>query len=416
MIGNYITYRSPKTALTVADILRDNWDDYCAQYPVTPQQAKVAGSMMACRTPQLGGRLDQCGECGALVFRFNSCRDRHCNQCQKYERARWVEKQKVMLLPIPYFHLIFTVDHALNPLISDNQREFYDLLFQTVNQTLKAVAAEKLGCELGFTAVLHTWGQKIDQHVHLHCIVTGGGLALDGRRWVKLANPKYLVDVVKLSALYRDNLMRAIRSRSERDEWRPRGEVGQQAVEAMLAQIEIKKWEVFAKAFEQPEAVYEYLSRYVHQVAISNYRLVKVEDGRVTFRYFENRERAEVGDKGPERELTLPVLPFIGRFMSHILPLGFRRIRYFGLHHSSARQEKLPRCRALLGLDRALPETPELSLSEWLAELLGEKVNQCPHCGAEGALFQRAEFTQLPWLAALILAVVGQPTTQGVCP
>ena len=160
MLGNFVTYRSPKTELTVADIFREHWEEYRKQYPVTPQQAKVVGSIMACRTPQLGGRIDQCTECGALVFRFNSCRDRHCNQCQKYERAKWVEKQKVLLLPIPYFHLIFTTDHALNPLIRANPAQFYDLLFATVSQVLQRQAQEGLGCQLGITAVLHTWSQR----------------------------------------------------------------------------------------------------------------------------------------------------------------------------------------------------------------------------------------------------------------
>jgi hypothetical protein len=184
LLGNYITYRSATTKLTVADIFREYWTDYRQKYPVTPQQAKVVGSVMACRTPQLGERLDQCHECGAWVFRFNSCRDRHCNQCQKFERAKWVAKQAVMLLPIRYFHVVFTTDHALNPLIRANPKAFYDVLFHTVRDVLKQFAREWLGCELGITATLHTWGQKLDEHVHIHCIVTGGGLSLDRRRWV----------------------------------------------------------------------------------------------------------------------------------------------------------------------------------------------------------------------------------------
>jgi len=165
---SYITYRSTDAGITVAEIFREYWAEYKREYPVTPQQAKVAGSIMACRTPQLGGRLDQCQECRAWVFHFKSCRDRHCNQCQKFERAKWVEKQKISLLPIPYFHIVFTVDHALNPIIRQNQRSFYNLLFQTVNQSLQAMAGEELGCQLGITAVLHTWGQKVDEHYHIH--------------------------------------------------------------------------------------------------------------------------------------------------------------------------------------------------------------------------------------------------------
>jgi hypothetical protein len=413
-LGNYITYRSPGPELTVADILREYWVEYKKVYPVTPQQAKVAGSIMACRTPQLGGRLDQCQKCGAWVFSFKSCRDRHCNQCQKYERAKWVEKQKVMLLPIPYFHIVFTTDHALNPLISQNQRAFYDLLFQTVKEALQKFAAEKLGCELGITMVLHTWGQKLGRHVHIHCIVTGGGLALAGSRWVKLINKRYLFDVVELSAAYRDDLVEAIRGQYRKGKWELSGPAAEMDVEAVLAELEAKEWEVFARPFANSEVVYEYLSRYVHQVAISNHRLVKLEAGQVTFRYYDNKERAEVGGKGKEKEMTLPVLEFIRRFMQHILPPGFHRIRYYGLHSSSARQEKLPRARELLGLDRALPEVEELDLTEWLKDILGDEVDRCPHCGAQGSLFERTTFDELPWLVTLILSLCGQPTRQGV--
>lgn len=415
MLGNFITYRSPKTELTVADIFREHWDDYRRKHRVTPQQAKVVGAMMACRTPQLGGRIDQCHECGALVFRFNSCRDRHCNQCQKYERAKWVAKQQVLLLPIPYFHLIFTTDHALNPLIRANPAQFYELLFATVNQVLQGQAHEELGCQLGFTAVLHTWSQKLNEHVHLHCVVTGGGLASDGSRWVRCPTERYLMDVVKLSAAYRAVLLAGVEQKWRRGEWRLTGEAGEIDWGQVLGELRAKQWEVFCKPFEQPEAVYEYLSQYVHQVAISNYRLVSLEAGVVSFRYYDNRERTQAGEKGPQKVLRLPVTEFIGRFLRHILPRQFRRIRYYGLHHSSARAEKLPRCRALLGLPAELPAVRPLSLLAWLRELLGEEVDRCPRCGASGSLFQRAEFEQLGWLAALILSLFGQPTRQGVC-
>jgi hypothetical protein len=415
MLGNFITYRSPNTELTVADILREHLDDYREAYPMTAKQNQVAEAIMACRTPQLGGRIDQCNECGAWVFRFNSCRDRHCNQCQKYERVKWVEKQQVRLLPIPYFHIVFTVDHALKALIRQNQREFYDLLFQVFKQTLQQFAREKLGCELGITAVLHTWGQQLGQHVHIHCIVTGGGLALDQSRWVRPINKRYLFEVVELSAAYRDALIESLRRKYQQQRWHLSGPTRGVDVEALLKEIQAKKWEVFIKPFEQPEAVYEYLSRYVHQVAISNYRLVKLAAGQVTFRYYDNQERAEVGGQGQEKERTLPATEFIRRLMLHVLPPNYHRIRYFGLHSSTARAEKLPRARQLLGLDSALPEIEELTLREWLQQILGDEVDRCPNCGATGSLFERTTFKELPWLITMILVLCGQPTTQGVC-
>ncbi len=188
------------------------------------------------------------------------------------------------------------------------------------------------------------------------------------------------------------------------------------ALSGMLAELRAKKWEVFIKPFAGPEAVTEYLSRYVHQVAISNYRLESINNGQVRFRYYDNRERAEVGQKGKEKVLTLTGEEFIRRFLLHILPAGFVRIRYYGLHHSSARKEKLPRCRSLLGLPAALPVIPPLSLLAWLEQVLGEAaVDLCPYCGAQGSLYKRAEFERLPWLVALLLSLVSQPTRQGVC-
>ena len=349
------------------------------------------------------------------MFRYKSCRDRHCNQCQKYERAKWVEKQKVIQLPIPYFHIVFTTDHALNPLFEANLQVLYDLLFQTVSQVLQQKAGEELGCELGITAVLHTWGQSMQRHIHLHTIVTGGGLRLDGQGWVKARSRRYLVDVIELSAAYRERLLAGIERLYQQGQLNLSGSAAELDVPAVLAELRQKKWEVFIKPFENPETVTEYLSRYVHQVAISNYRLEKFEKGQVTFRYYDNRERAEVGEKGKEKRMTLSAEEFIRRFLLHVLPPRYVRIRYYGLHHSSARKAKLPRCRALLGLEPALPEPKELSLLDWLEEVLGEEaVDRCPHCGAKGSLFKRAEFEQLPWLVALLLSLVSQPTRQGV--
>jgi len=415
LLNNYITHRST-IHLTVADVFRQHWAEYRLKHRVSPEQAKVVGAIMACRTPTLGGRIDQCQQCGALVFRYNSCRDRHCNQCQKYERAKWVEQQKVMQLPIPYFHIVFTTDHALNPLFQQNQRAMDDLLFQTVSEVLQTKAKEALGCELGITAVLHTWGQQMEAHYHLHCIVTGGGLRLDGQKWVKPRSGHYLVEVVALSAAYRDKLLGGIERLVKQGKLGLTDEAGQAALPGLLAELRAKKWEVFIKPFAGPEMVTEYLSRYVHQVAISNYRLESIEQGLVRFRYFDNRERAEVGAKGKEKVLTVTGEEFIRRFLLHILPAGFVRIRYYGLHHSSARKAKLPRCRRLLGLPAALPVIPELSLLDWLIEVLGEEqVDCCPYCGAQGSLCKRAEFERLPWLVALILSLVSQPTRQGVC-
>jgi hypothetical protein len=223
--------------------------------------------------------------------------------------------------------------------------------------------------------------------------------------------------VVELSALYRDKLLAGITRLDQQGQLALNGQTEGGDVLALLAELGQKKWEVFIKPFERPDAVSQYLSRYVHQVAISNYRLVSLAAGQVTFRYFDNRTRGEVGEKGREKLMTLPATEFLRRFLLHILPPQFVRIRYYGLHHSSARKSKLPRCRAFLGLAPDLPEVPDLSLLDWLEQVLGEEqVDRCPHCGASGSLFQRAEFEQLPWLAALVAGLFSQPTRLGVCP
>lgn len=409
MLKNLITYRTSYTNLTVADILREYWPEYKKRYKVSPEQARVAGAVMACRTPALGGRVDQCGECGCWVFSFNSCRDRHCNQCQKFERAKWVEKQKIWQLPIPYFHVIFTTDHAINELVRENQTVIYNHLFQSAQKSLQQQAKEELGCQLGITAVLHTWGQKLDEHIHVHCIVSGGGLALAGSSW-RSSGLKYLVDVKALSVKYRDKFCEGLKRLLRRGKLKLKAGQRVETVEAMLASIQAKAWEVFAKPFGEPKHVIEYLSRYVHQVAISNYRLEGLAEGVVRVKYHDNQA------EGEEKVLRLPVLEFMRRWLLHILPAGFMRIRYYGLHHSSARKEKLPECRAHFGLSRALPVIKELVLLEWLQELLGDEANACPRCGAQRSMFLRREFEELPWLVALLLSLIGQPTGKGVRP
>jgi hypothetical protein len=221
----------------------------------------------------LGGRLDQCDECGAWVFSFNSCRDRHCNQCQKFEKAQWVEQQQVYLLPIPYpsaalrtsFHVIFTTDHLINPLVPANRAEIYNLLFKSVSQSLQSLAKKELGCRLGITAVLHTWGQKLDQHIHLHCIVSGGGPALDGRGW-RSSLPHYLVDVVALAADFRDRFGEGLRRLYRQGKLKLVGAAAELDVEALVGEILAKKWQVSAKPFDQPETVVEYPSTSSGQV------------------------------------------------------------------------------------------------------------------------------------------------------
>ena len=398
---SYISVRTSKQEFEVADVIRQFEGAYRQQYPVTPQQARVLAALKACRTAELGGHIYECNQCGALEFAYRSCRDRHCPKCGKFKKAEWIERQKVVLLPIPYFHVTFTTDHALNPLVPANQKVIYDALFWAVSETLKRFAKKYWGGTLGITAALHTWGQQMDPHVHLHCIVTGGALSDDGQLF-RRSGGAYLFDVVELSARFRDRFCRKLKRLAKAGKLKLVGAAAEIDVEQLVAGMLAKKWEVFAKPFDNPELVYEYLSRYVHQVAISNYRLVKIEGGQVHFEYHDNK------DGGKQKVRSLAGVEFLRRFLWHVLPENFVHIRHYGLHQSNGRKEKLPQARELLGLERAVPAAKELDLKEWLTEILGEEaVDRCPHCGAVGTMFKRSEFEQLNWLQLLLFALLG---------
>jgi len=395
MFGTYITVSPPKPSYEVADVFRLFIEEYRQNNRTSRRQEEVIRAIVACRTPGMGGILNECEKCGAMQFVFRSCGDSHCPKCGKFRKAEWVAKQEKLVLPVPCFHVTFTTDHALNGLIEANQRVMLDSLFWAVSQTLKKFGEKCLGGQMGITAVLHTWGQTMIPHVHIHCIVSGGALSKDGQRFQK-SEANYLFDAVELSAAYRDRLCRRIKRLAKGGKLK-----GDKAeILEMVAEIKAKSWEVYIKAFEAVDNLYQYLSRYVHQVAISNQRIEKIERRAktVTFRYKDNK------DGGQEKEMTLPAETFIGRFLWHVLPRGFWRIRHYGLHHGSNRK-KLEQARALLGLERALPEEEELSLQDWLAEIMGEDVfNRCPHCG-EQSMFRRGRYDDFSFVQLLIIAL-----------
>jgi hypothetical protein len=381
----------------VADVFRQFLAAYKQKYHLSWEQRRAVKDIMACRTAVLGGCVYECGECGALHVRYRSCRNRNCPKCDKFKRAQWVCGQRVLLLPVPYFHVTFTTDHGLNKLFGWNRRVLYDALFWSVKTTLQEMAGECWGCQLGITSTLHTWGQKLDSHVHVHCIVTGGGLSKGGKRWVR-SSRRFLFDVKELSRRYRNRLCRKVKRLWQAGELRGCEGVD---VAALLAEIRGKKWEVYAKPFDDPENVIEYLSRYVHATAISNYRILKIAKGKVHFTYHDNR------DGGKEKELVLDGVEFMRRFLWHVVPCGFRRVRHYGLHHPSCRG-KLMQARELLGLERELPEKEELSLKGWLAEILGEDaVDVCAKCGAKGSLFLRGEYAEFNKLTLLLVETLG---------
>ena len=410
MFGQYLSISPPRPQYEVADVLRLWIADYRAKYKTTYRQEEVIRAILACRTPGMGGVVNQCEACGAVQFVFRSCGDSHCPKCGKYRKAEWVIRQQKLELPIPYFHVTFTTDHAINGLIPANQQVMLDALFWAVSKTLQEFARKQWGVQVGITAVLHTWGQTMIPHVHLHCIVTGGGLSQDGQRFEQ-SGETYLFDVVALSARYRERLCRKIKRLYRAGKLKLVGPAAEMDVEQIVKEIRAKKWEVFIKGFEKVEKLYEYLSRYVHQVAISNHRILHIDrrEKSVTFVYKDNK------DGGQEKEMTLAGTEFIWRFLWHVLPRGFRRIRHYGLHHSSCRS-KLSTARRLLGEPAEIPEPEELSLRQWLEELLGQDIlNKCPHCGQQ-TMFRQGVYDSFNFLQLLIisLAVLATPKREPV--
>lgn len=389
-----------KPACEVADVFRLYGDEYRQKYPVSYEQRKVMGAIEQCRTAALGGHVQVCSECEGLVISYNSCRNRHCPKCGTLAKEQWLSARRAELLPIEYFHVVFTTDHALNPLVRANQQAMYDLVFGSAAGALKELGQKYLGGEIGVVAVLHTWGQTLEEHLHLHCIVTGGALAADGSRW--LSSPKgFLLPVEELSAMYRDKLCAGLRRLGRRGELELVGVCAGLEVEALVAEIQAKKWQVYAKeSFGGPEQVYDYLGRYVRRIAISNYRLLSVSEGQVRFSYRDNQAGGEA------KVMRLLALEFIRRFLLHVLPRGFVRVRYYGLHHNRYRRSKLARCRELLGWAAEAAQVKEIEFEEWLAEVSGQDPKRCPLCG-QGWLGLGGKFERLSTATQLALRLRG---------
>jgi hypothetical protein len=397
ILRHFVHVATSRPPYTVSDVFRRFGAAYREKYPVTAEQEAVIGDMVVCRTAALGGHLEQCDECGKVVLSYNSCGNRHCNQCGAFGRAKWLEKQKKLLLPVPYFQAVFTTDHGLNPLFRSNPRVMYDLLFESATASLKEVAGEYLGGELGITAVLHTWGQRLEEHVHLHCVVTGGVLSFDGQRWIA-GRADFLLPVVKLSQVYRQKLCAGVRRLLRRGKLVLVGTAAELDVERMVREIEGKDWQVY---LERPvagtEKVLGYLGRYVNRVALANERIVKIEGENVYFRYEDNR------DGGKEKVQRLSGVEFMRRYLSHILPEQYRRIRYYGLHQNGQRR-KLARCRELLEAKEWAER--RLRVEEWWLEMTGEVVGVCPWCG-EGRLVNRRKVERPGGWLMLLLSLLG---------
>jgi hypothetical protein len=386
----------------VADVFRKHLKDYKQGHRLSYEQTRVANAIMRCRTPAMGGVLKSCNNgCGHWEFNYRSCKNRHCPKCGSFEKAQWLEAQKIWLLPIPYFHVVFTIDHVFNPLVWWNQEILYAHLIKIAAQILKTYGQTYLGGEIGFTMVLHTWGQSIQRHPHLHFMVTGGALVhtADGYRW-QVAKNNFLFPVEQFSLDFRRAFCAGVQKLWQDGCLNTRD--GNLDVAGMLRKAEATNWEVFIQPpLYGPEKLIDYLGRYVFRIAISNHRILDLNNGLVRFSYFDNREH------GKHKQMILPAVEFIGRFLSHVLPERFVRIRHFGLHHGSCRR-KLQQARRLLGLPLQLPVILKLKLLEWLKQILQLETDPrlCPVC-KKGILVPGRQFGPVSGWREQVLPLLG---------
>jgi hypothetical protein len=370
-----------RPALEIGDIVRAHGEEFRRAHAtsLSTAQKRVLRALETCRTAALGGHLERCDQCGHERNAYNSCGNRHCPKCQSLARAQWLEKRQAELLPCEYFHVVFTLPESLAALALQNKRQMYDLLFRATAETLQSIAADpkRLGAQIGFFCILHTWGQTLQAHPHLHCVVPGGGISLDGRRWVSCRR-RFFLPVRVLSSRFRKLYLRYLERAYAQGKLQFQGELQPlseaQHFDHYLAPLRHKKWVVYAKPpFGGPERVLDYLGRYTHRVAISNHRLQSLQDGQVTFTYKDYKHECQ------QKRMTLPVDEFLRRFLLHVLPDGFQRIRHYGLLANRHRAETLARCRELLQIPAPAPPPPG-NYRERYEQLTGQDLRQCPHC------------------------------------
>jgi hypothetical protein len=372
----------PTRRVELADLVRTHGAAYRQAHRLTRGQHRALRAIAACRTAALGGHTEGCDHCGATRIAYNSCRNRHCPKCQTLAKERWLAARRAELLPVEHFHVVFTLPHALNPLAQGNPRVCYALLFRAAWETLATFGADRrhLGGELGGLAILHTWGQTLEQHLHLHCVVPGGALTRDRTQW-RSAKPGFLFPVRALARVFRGKYLAGLRRAFDRGELRfsggvsPLAEPG--AFRQFLATLRAHEWVVYAKPpFAGPTQVLEYLGRYTHRVAISNDRLVSVADDQVRFRWKDYARGNRL------KTMTLPAAEFLRRFLLHVLPAGFVRIRHFGFLANRTRTAKLARCRVLLAaVPPTAPAGPE-PVATLMLRLTGVDIEECPVCHA----------------------------------
>jgi hypothetical protein len=375
-----------RSALELADIFRQYGPAYRQAHPLPRHQRRLMRAIETCRTPALGGVVEWCDRCQFSHIQYRSCRNRHCPKCQGLARARWLQRRTADLLPTPYFHVVFTIPEPLAAIAFQNQKVVYDILFRATAETLLTIARDPrhLGAEIGFFAVLHTWGQNLHLHPHLHCVVPGGGLS-PGGDWIA-CRPGFFLPVRVLSRLFRRLFLTALEKAYADGQLHFFSSLQSlrhpASFATYLAPVQKIDWVVYAKApFGGPRQVIEYLGRYTHRVAISNERLLDSPDGSVRFRWKDYRH--------PQRPkvMTLSGEEFIRRFLQHSLPTGFQRIRYYGLLANCRRTEQIARCRQCLQTTSSDLLPIPADYREFYTQLTGRSLRRCPKCGV-GTMIQ----------------------------
>jgi hypothetical protein len=359
-----------KTKYEVADVFRLYGEAYKESHAMNDEQRKVMAAIMACRTAQLGGHQEVCDQCGTIRTSYNSCRNRHCPKCQTMTKEEWLDKRRTELLPCGYFHFVFTISHDLNPFVLANRRELLSCLFVAVKETLFAFAADprwKLEGKLGVLAVLHTWSQTLIDHFHIHCLIPAGVLSFDGRKWVK-SNDKFLFRVQSLAGEFKKQYLKMIESRLD-------SLVVPENGKELLKKAWKKNWIVYAKQpFAGPEQVLNYLGRYTHRIAISNHRIKSIDNHKVIFTY---KDRA---DNNTTKTMSLDAMEFIRRFLLHVLPSRFQKIRYFGFLANVCKKKAVLLIRRLIGKAMEVRQFINETLEEKVLRLTGRDITLCPHC------------------------------------
>lgn len=359
----------------IQDIFRIYGDSFMENNKFPPHVQKAVKAVQSCRTSDLGGHMDSCDECGYVHISYNSCRNRHCPKCQALSKERWIMARTNDLLPVPYFHVVFTLPSELNEIAMNNQEVIYNLLFKASQETIRELARDSkyLGAEIGLTSILHTWGQNLTFHPHVHMIVPGGGLTTNGQ-W-KNSRKKFFIPVKVMAKVFRGKFLYYL-NKSAVNGYLFRHDDACAFVD-LFASLYQKDWYVYCKRpFKTTTSVLEYLGRYTHRIAISNHRIISCDNGQVVFKWRDYK------DSSKEKLMVLSANEFMRRFLLHILPPQFTKIRHYGFLSSATKNQKLALCRKLLHMKQAADHREKLSTTELIKQLIGIDITLCPVCGA----------------------------------